>query len=427
MSDLDQVPEQAPDPIQLLKDKFSGFLAANPISTISDDANGDIAIINPWGDSTFEILLTEGVEQLAKALNTVYLPPRYSAIWHPDSKDLEIIYFVVRTEAPLRSRSFEFRLRGRTFRCEYGDSSPELLSIAAACLPVAPEGETAYRNLQSFARFVRQRDANAGSGSDIAKVPTSFWIRNVEWDETQILDLVRNLNFYMYYFHQGTPRILIHREEADETNRTRHVRRYPFDSFPRIIVGRDLNPYLLGLWESSVTADTSLRFLYSYQILEYAAFYFTQESVSQKLKLIILSPDVAARSDETVKQILDTVVESRMDDSAKFGAILKQLVRPECLWKQVKENLQYFSETQVFDGGHQIIPLVKPGWGEADFCAAWHPRVSDTLRSIRNALVHAREARMSKVIAPTAPNLEKLRPWTELVSTAAMEVMIFED
>jgi hypothetical protein len=419
--------EQVPDPIQLIRDKFSDFLAANPASAISSDSDSKPVISEPWGDSTFTLRLDRSIDELAAALNALYLPPRYSAIWHRDTKDLEILFFPVKADDTIRSRAFEFRLKGRVYKCEFGNASSRLLTIASQWQPVAPADETDYRNLASFARLVRRRQANAEDDSLSSLAPTSFWIKNVEWDETEILDLVRNLNFYMSYFHRGSPRILIHRQEGDRNSKKPLLTRYPLGTFPTIIAGRGLNPYLLGLWESSVTADTSLRFLYSYQILEYAAFYFTQESVNQKLKMIIQSPNVAARTEDSVKQILDTVVESRMDDSAKFSAVLKQLVQPQCLWTEINEHLQYFSETQVFDGGFQVLPLIKTGWAAEDFCAAWHPRVSETLRAIRNALVHSREARMSKVIAPNAPNLERLRPWTALVSVAAMEVMLYED
>jgi len=262
-----------------------------------------------------------------------------------------------------------------------------------------------------------------GFAKDI--IPTSFWIHVVDWDESIVLELARNLNFYMYYFHRSTPRILIHEEQPTSTTSTPLVR-YPFGPFPNTISGRPLDPYLLGLWQSSVTADPFLRFLYNYQILEYSAFYYVQDGIRRKLENILRSPEMPLRAAEAVHAILDIVSEARQDDEAKFAAAIKQLVNPEALWKEIAQNMDSFSSDTKFDGGFEVSALLKNGWALDDFKAAWIPKFPEALRKIRNALVHAREARMSKVIAPTASNYSKLRPWTTLISVAAMHTMLHQ-
>ena len=60
-----------------------------------------------------------------------------------------------------------------------------------------------------------------------------------------------------------------------------------------------------------------------------------------------------------------------------------------------------------------------------DFRVSWSPKFGDTLRRIRNALVHARESRMVEVIAPIGENYEKLAPWLPPLRVAAMDAIVY--
>jgi hypothetical protein len=89
--------------------------------------------------------------------------------------------------------------------------------------------------------------------------------------------------------------------------------------------------------------------------------------------------------------------------------------------------MKVFADKVEFDGGFTANALVKDDWELEDFKSAWSPKTQHTLRKIRNALVHAREARMSEVIAPTRANQARLRPWTNLVSIMAQQVILYWD
>jgi hypothetical protein len=255
---------------------------------------------------------------------------------------------------------------------------------------------------------------------------TSFWIRNIDWDENKITELARNLNFYMHYFDKETPLIEIH-EDLGSASEHRTSERYPHGPFPLEIVGRDLDPFLLGLWENSVHSSIRLRFLYCYQILEYAAFYYIKEGTLRTIKRIVAAPNASMHMDEAVRQIADAMSEERMNDEAKIAYLVQQLVDPDLLWKEVEPHIGSLCHESEFDGGFKIPALVRSSCNPDEFRSAWHPKFIDSVRKIRNALVHGRESRMSGVISPTRRNDDLLRPWLAPLSAAALQAILYWD
>lgn len=111
--------------------ELATFFSSNPEASYERREVGGL-ITRPWNDSTLALRVAGEEEQLIEALNTVYLPPRFTALWHKDSRDLEIIWGPVATDDVLRSRSFDFRFNNEVVRCEFGDVSERLLLIADA-------------------------------------------------------------------------------------------------------------------------------------------------------------------------------------------------------------------------------------------------------------------------------------------------------
>lgn len=405
------------DPIRIQLDTF---LSNNPEAEYGKDEKGAV-IKRPWGDTTIELRIPEKPEELVAALNKVILPPRFTAIWHSDSQDLEVIWTAVPVDAEIRARSFEFHFRDSCYACNFGDSSQRLLCIADASRPIGPANYTSHRNLGSFYSFVRRSRKEGGSPPQ--GLPTSYWIRKIQWDENLVIELSHHLNFYMRYFDRRSPTVLVHEDIKDEGKE--NSLRYPFESFPAKIMSRNLDIYLLRLWESTITTtDPFLRFLYNYQILEYIAFYYIQDEILEKLKRILTAPETPCRPSVASTQILNAVVDSKMTDEQKIQAVIKELVDPEAVWKEIEPHLSYFSMETQFDGGLTIPPLVKSNWTFQDFKIMWAPHFSEALTKLRNALVHARERRMVGVIAPTKANSNRIRPWLGPITMAAMQAMV---
>jgi len=256
--------------------------------------------------------------------------------------------------------------------------------------------------------------------------PMCFWIRDVEWEEIAVLELLRHLNFYNRYFDRKTANILIHSDTTASVEVGSSLR-YPIGEFPRVVLGKQLDPYLLSLWEAVVNAPDPFRsYIYSYQILEYAAFYYLSESVAQALRRILATPELAAQPQQASRQILDALSDFKAADDEKIVAVVKQVMDPAVLWREIEPRIGAFSEETQFEGGFRVPALVRRGWSIEDFRTSWSPNLAHSLRKLRNALVHGREARTAKVVLPTKANYERLRPWRELLSVIAAQTILYE-
>lgn len=409
-----------------LKEKLDSFLTRNPGSDVKD-RDKSMVVVQPWGDPTLVLRIDDESVELIDALNAVYLPPRLTAIWHSDSRDLEVIFTAFPVKPTLRERTFDFQLSGATYRCEFAPSTPRLMILAAASRPVAPPTETDHRNLQSYSLYYHH--AKEHPDSELAKEggPISFFVRCLDYEENRVIQLVRELNFFMSYLDPRTPRILVHRAQSAGAPRHNDPLTTP-DSFPALLRGRHIDPYLLGLWESSAnSADPFRKFIYLFQILEYCAFYHVQEEILRVISRAIQAPDAPSRIGEIAREVLDAVVEDRVQEAQKLVGGLDRCVDPAKLWRMIEPNAQHFARDIRFDGGFVLHALISERWSLEDFSRAWSPKFADSLRKIRNALVHARESRQVGVIAPTQENYEKLAPWLAPLQVAAMEAIVFGD
>jgi hypothetical protein len=406
-----------------IEGRLAPFLSANPVSKLRKEKS--VYISDPWGDSTLEMRIRDKDDQLIEDLNGVVLPPPLSAIFHRNNRAMEIIYTALGIDENVAKRSFVFRFDGREYPCKFGSSSDKLIRIALATRPISGATQTAHRLLPSFWQWNFQNRPRLGEQEERTPktTPISFWIENIDWEPSRTIELANHLNFFMYYFHRISPLIEIYEESTPQEPYWQAP--YPFGSFPEIIAAKTIDSYLLRLWRSTVSVDPLRKFLYNYQIVEYAAFYYVQDAVLQSVKKIIQSPETPSRIPEAVRAVVESVTESRMEDEAKLPIVIKQLTSVDDLWKEIEPRKEFFSRELVFDGGFSLPPLIKAEWNVEDFKTAWIPKYPDSLRKIRNALVHSREARMAKNIAPTSANMTKLRPWAALIATTAMQVVLY--
>lgn len=409
-----------PDTDSLTTD-LKPFIDANPTAELREQ-DGVVTIAKPWGDDTIQIDLSGNEESLVAALNDLVLHPSFSALYHRSTRTMEFIYsaFVPPDEL---NRKFSFAFDGKEYACDFSACSEQLLLIADAFDPSGPSNDGAYRNLLTFKRYLRFKEEDGSPWQKGDRVAASFWLRNVDADETFLLRLTRHLNFYTYYFERTCPQVMIHDER-----RTVTVRRLnsPFDSFPVNIVSRGLDDYLMGLWENSVNAsDVFRKYLYLYQMLEYTAFYYIQNKVMCQLQRILVAPETAASPFAASQRIIETMTADKMADEAKIEAIVQEAVNPELVWKEIEVNKSAFSSDVTFDGGFVLKALLKPDAKYSDFQSGWEKNLPTSFRRIRNALVHAREARMSDVISPSTANYERLAPWIGPLNRVAMQIAIY--
>ena len=197
--------------------------------------------------------------------------------------------------------------------------------------------------------------------------------------------------------------------------------------FPEHIVGSKMDTYMLDLWVGATGANGRLKYLYYYQILVYAAFYYLDEQVKNRGARLLKRPDLRQGLDALLPLILEEIVDFKQSDEQKITSVIQRTVDAKKIWAVIEDNIDLFSKDQCFEGGYCVVPVVKNGWTAEDFEKAWIPKIPDLLRKVRNALVHSRESRMGQFIAPTKSNNKLLTPWINLIEEIAYDVMIYNE
>jgi hypothetical protein len=426
----DDLPAGAPIPAPLTvanaTDFLAPFLASNPLSRVElvSDTDQSVAVKLPWGDESLYFKIPSEYGAIIAALNNVILPERFVAMWHKDTRDFEIIFValpLVGTYDKLNERSFTFNFQRKDIRCEFGPSSDRLLTLAENVVLVGATSSN-HRNMYTYKNYIdAERDIKDAIRIPGAK-PWSFWIRDVPWDQEQMVMLARHLNFYMPYYDARSPTINI-LPPKQEPSKFPQKERYVIGHFPTSIRADELSSNLMHYWTASHNGDPFRRFLYNYQIIEYAAQFFIDDKIKRAVKNVLALPHLSDDPDGFAVKILELAQGATMWDGNKVKNLVKEIVDPKLIWREVEKQKVYFARTVEFDGGQTIDALIAERATEDTFCHNWHDGFCDKLRTIRNALSHSKEHIASSVIAPTPSNFDRIQPWLTLISVAAGEVM----
>jgi hypothetical protein len=390
-----------------------------------------VAIGRPWGDESAQLNLPADPTELIGTLNAVRLPTRYSAVWHKDTKSLEVIY----TAFPLPpqyeeclKRSFVFRHRGQDYKCSFDKSSKRLLTIAEAFEAAGPMSTTAYRNLGTFRSYARAQKGIDGFVIAPGSRPISFWIAGIaNWDDDVVLDVVTHLNFFMHYYDTQTPLVNIHLPSVDSV--VQAPIRYPSDSFPPTIMSRPIADTLLQFWFGALIGDPIRRFLNNYLIVEFAAAFFLETERRQAIMKCLSAPNAVDNIAGVTRAVIGQLNDSKLKhDADKVDALLREVLPTTHIWRELHNNQACFVVPTKFEGGLLIEPLLKTNETAEDFAKSKGiARFSTALRTIRNGLSHGRGEKQTDVITPTTRNLQLLQPWIGPISLAAREVIVFRD
>lgn len=412
--------------------KLATFLSHNSWSKIErlnedEEADSSPAILNPWNDDSVALVLPRFSEAAIKRLNGVTLLPAFSAIHHRRKRALEFIFTPYRQQE-VDGRTFSFSFEGANYSCRFSSPSEVVLDLALASDPQGPSTGTDYRNLRQFRRYLSLREKH-GKEEPFNKhfKPVSFWIEKCDCCEQDLIRLAQHLNFYMLYFDSKTPVIQIH-ESHSEVARLPERDRYLWDAFPEEIAARALDPYLLAQLTSAREAgDVYRRFIYYYQVLEYAGFYYLSDKSVRRVEAVLKSPETPSFPRGAWQRIQDILTDEKMQDAAKIVAVVTDCVDAGVVWKEIEPLRKSFEAEIVFDGGYVVKPCIAPSTDLEGFKTSGLDKLITTLRNIRNALVHAREQRMSNVITPTKQNHQKLLPFTRPLATIAQCLVVSVD
>jgi hypothetical protein len=405
---------------------FKDYLSRHKYSQIVPRLVGGntIEVIErPWDDPTV-ILVVSGKKEEAEALNSLFLPRRFTAIWHLDSKDIEVIWTAYKLspdQQEVAGRTFVFTYQKREYKCEFGASSDRLLTLAGMFQPDSNPSDTYFRNLVSFSTFIKADSGDAiGSSVD---TPKSFWIRNVDLSEKEVVPLIERLNFYLSYYDERSPIIRVHGEGAEFAHQRT---RYPVGAFPANIVSRELDVNLISFWQAARSENEILQFILYYRIIEYAGYHYVDVEAREKILRVLRDPARGHDGTKALSAILKALDGSSGGGDERFVSILERHVDPETVWREVDLNRSTFSKEQKFDGDFQLDALI----GKKELFPAFETggmiRFAAALRRIRNVLAHGRDQKTGTVITPSLRNLRMLRPWVAAIAAAAGEIVMYE-
>jgi hypothetical protein len=405
---------------------LSEFVRVNPWSKVHVDAKG-AKIELPWNDGSLELTIANVKRNReVECLNQLVLPERFNAIYHRDRKCVEFIFsHLFDAEEPMPSEEFTFRWRSHDYICHYGPASDRVLLLARIFRPVRGSSSD-YRHLSEVHDFQLQHrlPKEIRTFYESRKV-VSFFVENVDsYNEEALIALAKHLNFYLSYFDRSSPQIDI------MTIVPLHLPSKPSPKKPEIvppvISAVELDPFLLDLNLAAKVGDTRLRILYYYQILEYAAFYWVEDSVKSSICRILQAPDLQSNLDNYFPKLIEALVPTRQNDEHKIKRVVESRVDPKAIWTEISSDLPYFSAEHIFEGGFRLEPLVSIDTTQEAFSKMWSPKVFEMTRMIRNSLVHARESRTEAVISPTVGNSRLLRPWIPVVRRMAELVTVYD-
>ncbi|MBA7612807.1 hypothetical protein ES703_20047 [subsurface metagenome] len=415
------------DQLIQIKEKLTPFFSNNPYSEVQEIRKAP-HLIRPWNDASIAFpLTTEMLDELVPVLNNLILPPRFTAVYHIDNNILECIYTVLEKNDLYCRRNFEFILDRQKYYCKYAEASDRLLALSKLFRRTGKYSPYEYRNLVEIREFINATGEVDGSSWNVftGMQPISFYIEGFKkYDEQRIVDVAKHINFFMLYYDRVSPFILIHPSETEGEEE----KQLPIisESFPSKISTHSKDQMLLDLATTAHRTIPRLQFIYYYQIIEYAAFYYIDQITKSSLLRIINAPDIQAKPDIYIPQILEILATGRQEDEVKLEKVVRDACTPNLIWKEIQPNISVFSKPNKFDGGFQIDPLVDENMSLDSFCSMWHPKLINTLRYIRNALVHGREKKFGHIITPTPRNDRLIKPWVNIIRRIAEEIIIFE-
>lgn len=405
--------------------RVSAFLQNNTLAEpFSPEGVGE-RIDKPWGDKSLSIYIPAGAddsEDLAASLEYLYLPPEFSAVFHLDSEELEILWTAYKLRAhseEVKDRNFLIQWEGVERRCEFRQSSERTLTLAKHCFPVSNAGSTDHRNIVSFHLLANEKN------HPMLSEPISFFVDCKGLNFQEINDFVVHLNSFMIYFDRRTPRILMHSEASDEYKANSRLME---GEFPEKISARRLDPNLISYWtEAFSTKDQVMRYLLLYRIIEYASFTYIDGDLLNAVRRQLLRPSLPSSIDLSARKISEIVTKTKeLDSITRVQNMITSVVELEKIWGCIENNIDYFRRDHTFDGGYTVKALLS---NRCDF-ENWSPNgvrsTFDRLRQLRNALAHGQDGATRGTVRPTRANAHAIVPWVNILETIASDVMFLQ-
>lgn len=408
----------------------SEFKKNNPHCEINVD-EGCLIIEKPWGTDDTRLVFECSMGENIKELNNLVLNPQFDAIIHQDTNTIEFIYAFLSTDSehsrPYIDREFEIFFNGIKFRCYFGEPTQRLMMIASSVKRIPTDsGVIVVPQLKAFKDFQKKESLPHKISSYFEnKIPRSFFVSPEDKiSKINLESACRHINFLTNYYDRRSPFIEIRNEDSDEQHMAPSPVRYFEDGFPPSLSINQIDDVVLKLLEVSRHSAPRYAFLYLYQILEYAAFYFIDENAKKSLRTFLRDPSLINCDDGKIGKLMSVLTELQCNDDVKMKRVIEYYCNPEALWKEIENDKSFFSSKIEFAGGFELPALISADTTSSAWATMWMPKLYDHLTKTRNGLVHARERRQDKVILPTLQNNKKIARYLPLMRRISEQLAI---
>lgn len=414
-----------------LEKALDAFVRNNNLKKeIAED--GKIVLSNAWGDNSFELVFNATMD--FSKLRKIILPTNLYALYCKDK--YEFIFQPLDRKYRCIGREFNFFYDGKKYRAYYESPSTEFNLIVKAFTPktAALDDTINYRNLKPFFEYYNLEtlpEKQKESYRDL--LPINFFIEgpiNDMTDEERIL-MLNHVNFYMTYFDRETPWIRLESKKWEAESYVTPCLFEQLKDFPSEINFSKVSADLLDLLSTARCATTSrLMYIYYFQVLEYAAYYYVEEDFRRKISNILRSPDLLTKTDKYSRILIDEFQNKYYKDNGD-SLRLMHVINRYCEYKKICNELmvnkEYFTKDVEFDGGFKIEKLFKSGDQIPSGLPSSMQTIKTNIEKIRNVLVHVRESHENKVILPTPRNESLIKPYVFLLRRIAEEVAMRYD
>lgn len=398
-------------------------LIANNSQIEINDLQGEYQILNPWNDKSVSFKFPKGKN--LTSIKHLQFPKQLVALYDIKSESLEFIYGIIEKESKLNEREFDFLYKGNIFKCRFDKISNSLNLLAASFKERTAESSTDFRNLR-FLRDILTDNFYKEYFKD--HFIASFYVKgNFENINYDYVGLSKSLNFYMAYFDRNTPKILIHAKNFEEEKHNKACLYELFDSFPGLISAVNIDSTLLDTFMvANQTENIRLKFIFYFQILEYASYYYLDGRIQNKILQTFKNPAIFDKPEDFSKSLIEELKDhfSQKDDSIKLEKTITENVNIEDIKNEISANKDFFCQDLEFEGGLKINKILKDANSVDNLKDDDLILIKKNIEKIRNVLVHLRESRENKVILPSQANNNKLLPYLFVLRRIAEKVAI---
>lgn len=398
------------------------FSDSNELSYDFNKKNNTFIVNNPWKDSSlkFEFNMDEDFS----LLRDVQLSNKLIAIKHPDC--YEFIFQPVKKEEIEHYKSFKFIFEGKEYNGVYNEPSKAFIMIAKSIRRQEYE-ESNYTNVFIYRAFYNEQAKGKVDSKTVDYKPLNFFLYGDfgERLEEKHIELFRHINFYIRYYDRKSPTIFI----ANDSGKTseQEFTEPNFKTMPPVILASPIDDTLLLLLESARSANAvRLKYIFYYQILEYCSYYYLEDSFKRDVHNLIESPSFFIDINSSINLLIEKFQDQYNTKQKNDTNRLEKVILTYCPYNNIKSELianqDYFRKECEFDGGFRLPPLLANHENIDQPPKDIMKTVKNHIENLRNVLVHVRESRESRSIAPTNRNTNLLKPYLYLIQRIAEEV-----